>query len=206
MIQHKTTVQARKTQKVNRRIFKSGLYVMLMLSIFNAGVGWLESSPPPQREEHQSLVTLLPIGGSQENHFKRLDRLDNKYLYVAGHGFGDQYHGIKWVLDQRSGKTIPLNPHDLAHLIRREMKNRNVPENRPIYLLACNAGAGAESFAQQLSKELQTTVVAPKEWLVVDQLGNSRTGPRKWTAFFNFGEFQTKTFINGIETASNESA
>lgn len=199
MVPIQESAQTTQIKTSNLRLIKVGLFIIIFMSVVNGAVSWLEMAPPPTREEHQSLMTLLPIGGSQEHHFKRLDRLDNSYFYVAGHGFGDEQDGIKWVLDQRLSQITPLTPQDLAHMIRQVMRTRNVPEDRPIYLLACNAGAGNHSFAQQLSEELQTKVIAPSEWLVVDQLGLSRTGPQKWTAFFNFGEFRTRAFKNGTE-------
>jgi hypothetical protein len=166
----------------------------LLAVVVLSGTLALDLTPPQARPEHNNLITLFEDGSPEEYQFKRLDMLSLDYLFVAAHGIGNSKDGITSVTDKRSGRVVEVTVEKLAQIIREQKEARGLPDQMPIYLMACNAGAGNNAFAKRLSELLQVEVVAPDEWLVVDQLGISRTGDNLLTAYFNYGKMSFKRF------------
>lgn len=155
---------------------------------------FLELTPPPSREVHRNLLTLFPAGSPNEYQFKRMDILSDDYLFVGSHGIGSNKEGIQWITDERSGVKRNVSPEQLAEIIVKEKTLRGISADLPIFLLACNAGAGKEPYAYKLSKLLGVAVLAPTEWLVVDHFGISRSGENLLTAYFNYGNLSVRSF------------
>ena len=155
---------------------------------------YLENTSPKYKPEYQHLLTLFPNNSTQEFNFKRLEILSKDYFFVASHGVGNTSDGVEWVTDERDGIKRQITAIELANIINYERIKRGISDKLPIYLMACNAGAGSKPFAKQLSEILGVAVTAPDEWLVVDHIGLIRTGPYKWTAYFYYGRSSVKSF------------
>ncbi len=101
----------------------------------------------------------------------------NPGFTVGGHGDSNGIGGYcaENVEDYCSG-----NIHDFIHNMV-----ANGYEGGPVSLLACNAGSGANSFAQQLARLLGVTVYAPTSYFNYHGLGAYSTGDGKGlTPFF----------------------
>lgn len=187
-------VKARIKESLAKPLYQVGFASWLLAVVVFSGTLALDLTPPQARPEHHNLITLLEDGSPEEYQFKRLDVLSSDYLFVAAHGVGNNKEGIEFVTDKRSGKAVEISVEILAQIIREQKQARGLPDQMPIYLMACNAGAGNNAFAKRLSELLKVEVVAPDEWLVVDQLGISRTGNNLLTAYFNYGNMSLKQF------------
>lgn len=181
-------------ESMGKPLYRVGFSLWLLAVIIFSGTLALDLTPPVPRPEHHNLITLFEEGSPEEYQFKRLDILSSDYVFVATHGIGNGKDGIKFVTDHRNGHKSEVSAETLAKIITHEKFERGLAETMPIYLMACNAGAGNDSFAKRLSDLLGVEVVAPDEWLVVDQLGISRTGDNRLTAYFNYGNMSLKTF------------
>ncbi|RYY74452.1 MAG: hypothetical protein EOO52_12880 [Gammaproteobacteria bacterium] len=93
-----------------------------------------------------------------------------------------------------------LNPYAAAQLVSKEKALRNLSPTLPILLLGCNTGTGSAPYAMEVSKYLSEDIYGVNGWLVVDQLGTSRTGQGGLiSSYLNYGNFQTRRFRQGRE-------
>lgn len=83
-------------------------------------------------------------------------------LYVFSHG------SSKYIVDDREGMyldRVRLYPKDAAALIRASGLWR---EGMPVVIVACQTAKGANSFAEQLSKQLRTQVLGYTRLIAID--------------------------------------
>lgn len=192
--------------KLRSRVSRLNWFQRAILLILPPYVIWcsvhlyLDLTPPADRPEHRYLLTLFPDNRRETYSFKRLDRLSDRYFFVATHGIGNQESGVSSITDERTDAKKSLLAKELADIIVAKRKRLEIDDALPIFLMACNAGAGKQPFAQTLSDELGVAVRAPTQWLIVDHFGWSRTGSNILTAYFNFGEFSSRTFYPTLAT------
>lgn len=178
---------------------------IFLVSLFSAAL-YLKTVPPTAKPEHLYLFSLFNPGTGETNHFLRLDRLSSDYFYVGAHGNtdGSPDESDRWIEDNRSGKTILLAPTDAAALITAEKAKRGVSPALPVFIMACNSGRGGKAYAQEVSRSLKEDVYAVDGWLVVDQLGISRTSKGGFLAtYLNYGNFEVRKFKQGNEILFN---
>lgn len=70
---------------------------------------------------------------------------------------------------EHNGKKIMINPRTAAKMIEKLPRYK---KGQPIRLLACNAGARGNGFAQNLANKLGVTVYAPNDYLWANSNGN----------------------------------
>lgn len=174
---------------------------IFVVSLFSAAL-YLKTVPPTAKPEHRYLFSLFNPGTGETNHFLRLDRLSSDYFYVGAHGNTDDSpdESDRWIEDKSTGKAILLSPTDAAALITAEKAKRGLSPALPVFIMACNSGRGGKAYAQELSRSLKEDVYAVDGWLVVDQLGISRTSKGGFlSTYFNYGNFDVRKFRQGIE-------
>lgn len=156
----KDRIKAKLNESLAKPAYRLGFALWVLVVFVFSVTLVLDLTPPQVRQEHNNLVTLFRKGSSEEYQFKRLDILSLDYLFVGAHGVGNTKDGIKFVTDERSGEPVEVSVEDLAKIIRGQRNERGLPDDMPIYLMACNAGAGKKAFAQRLSELLQVSALA----------------------------------------------
>lgn len=96
---------------------------------------------------------------------KKVKNNENIFV-VGGHGSPQGMSN-----DNIPGAPKRLTPEALATVIKNHPKYK---QGMPVYLLSCNTGKGDNSFAEQLSAQMKTDVVAPDEILWYYPDGNVR--------------------------------
>lgn len=109
---------------------------------------------------------------------------ESQYEDICGHGNPKQFEA--WI----NGKKVVMNAHDFAQYLK-ESGNFT---GQNLRFVSCAVGQGNDSFAQQLSKELEITVKAPDDDAYynpkdgVITIGSPFTNTGKWRIFKNGDE------------------
>ncbi|MEJ2610735.1 MAG: FG-GAP-like repeat-containing protein [Candidatus Thiodiazotropha sp.] len=74
------------------------------------------------------------------------------------------------IFDDRSDSRITMNANEFAEFL----KNNGWQEGQNITLIACHSGEGVNSFAKQLSNNLNVIVTAPNDYVWLNQLHMER--------------------------------
>lgn len=178
-----------------------GILAIFLPSLFIVTL-CLDNITPPARLEHKYLFPLFNSSSGEANHFLRLERLSSSYFFVAAHGKTNNSidKSDKWIIDDRTGEEILIDPKIASEIVITEKRRRSLPDELPIFLIGCNTGSGEIPFAQKFSQFVNEDVYAVNGWLVVDQFGFSRTAKsNQFLASLNFGNFEFRRFRNGQE-------
>ncbi len=153
----------------------------------------------------RDMIFLLSKEDSQDwNRSLKSNRLVPDYFYVFAHSNGNPEKGARFMSDERTDKRVYYTPRAMAELIQKEMAERNIPLNTPVFLMSCNTGAGIDPFGKMVSSFLSSEVVAVDQWLLVDDLGITRTASNVWWGYVNPMGFSYKRFIKGVEVNKSQ--
>ena len=107
----------------------------------------------PLTDSYQG-VDMNLFSSKEQIHFSAKNVKNNANIFVIGG------HGSPQSIVDPSGNRIGVE--ELSEMIKSHPKHT---QGMPIYLLSCETGKGANSYAQQLSNKMQSPVVAPDEIL-----------------------------------------